>query len=95
MRLIDAERFEKAQFKRCHRSLPYVGTCSYDRSPLWKEIENAPTVDAEPIRHGEWIESKVGGYDKCSVCRESTLAKYNFCPNCGAKMDGGGMSGND
>ena len=89
MRIIDADRFYNEQFARCYNSIPYVGTCTMDNSPLWKELDDAPTLDAEPIRHGEWIESKVGGYDKCSVCGDPTLAKYNFCPNCGAKMDGG------
>ena len=72
--------------------LPYekmeISATSEEWCVRLSDIENAPTVDAEPIKHGEWIESKVGGYDKCSVCGEPTLAKYNFCPNCGAKMDG-------
>lgn len=42
-------------------------------------------------RHAHWIKSSVApGYKKCSACR---IVKYtaatNYCPNCGAKMDGG------
>lgn len=52
----------------------------------------APTIDAVPVVHGRWIE---GRYPlKCTVCHG--LAKkdfrggcWNYCPNCGAKMDGG------
>lgn len=50
-------------------------------------------IEAEEVRHGEWI------YDhwcefKCSECGEWSNSKpYKgrelYCPNCGAKMDGG------
>lgn len=54
-------------------------------------IAYAKAVDAVPVVHGEWIE-KVGRA-KCSVCCDECWAdsalEYNFCPNCGAKMDGG------
>lgn len=57
-------------------------------------IEDAPTVDAEPVKHGHWInhfddlfpeDSSV----ECSVCHEyeGIMANDNYCPNCGAKMD--------
>lgn len=53
-------------------------------------IEETPTVDAEPIRHGEWIycEYSRGRYiGTCSLCGyERKTDKY--CPHCGAKMDG-------
>lgn len=56
------------------------------------EIANAPTIDAETVRHGHWIECPLRKYPKehidvCSVCNSKALAKYNYCPNCGAKMD--------
>lgn len=58
-------------------------------------IANRPIVDAEPVRHGHWINRGYvcGEYDwECSVCGEcewrgSTIGLY-YCPNCGAKMDG-------
>ena len=59
-------------------------------------IRNAPTIDAEPVRHGRWIRRKschtqTGFVDKCSVCQNMLVhlgCKANYCPNCGAKMDG-------
>ena len=57
-------------------------------------IDFAQTIDAEPVRHGEWIvesrsESPFDGVSiKCSVCYSYVLKKTNYCPNCGAKMDG-------
>ena len=56
------------------------------------EIGKAPTVDAVEVVHGRWLE-KVGRA-KCSVCADECWAdsamEYNYCPNCGAKMDGDG-----
>lgn len=64
-------------------------------------IMNAPTADVTEVRHGKWIESEDDYYGlyiiKCSLCREVwcfeveddvKLMNYNYCPNCGARMDG-------
>lgn len=58
-------------------------------------IENAPTIEAKPVRHGRW---EKGGYAcgktewKCSVCGETewrtSCSRMEFCMFCGAKMDG-------
>lgn len=54
-------------------------------------IDAEPAVDAEPVRHGRWI--KKIECVKCSICFEDCWAdcapSYEFCPRCGAKMDGG------
>lgn len=61
-------------------------------------IDEAPTIDAEPVRHGKFIGTEYDGYAdgnpvyyewKCSECgcifeEEPT---YRYCPNCGARMD--------
>lgn len=50
-------------------------------------IEIVPAVDAEPVVHGEWKWSHGG---QCSECGfHNSNFDYNYCPNCGAKMDGG------
>lgn len=55
-------------------------------------MDYAPTVDAEPVRHGHWIahgKAFMGAtIEACSECGE-LLCGYNkaYCPNCGAKMD--------
>ena len=65
-----------------------------------RAINDAPTVDAEPVRHGRWINcvnyNKIDdainyGYTICSVCEKLQQYGYKakYCPNCGAKMDGG------
>ena len=49
------------------------------------------------VKHGKWISNGrntcSGSRYKCSSCGHTTgykhLRIYKFCPNCGAKMDGG------
>lgn len=55
-------------------------------------IKDAPAVDAEPVRRGEWIECLYydeDGYTysdyKCSECGRYDAAKEPYC-HCGAKM---------
>ena len=71
----------------------------YYRNPtyanLCKVINDAPIIDAEPVRHGHWIDTTDEPYGEafrpfiCSCCRNSACEDTDFCPNCGAKMDGG------
>lgn len=49
-----------------------------------------------PVVHGRWIdvrEKRLFGdhYFLCSNCksRNGSMISFNYCPNCGAKMDGG------
>lgn len=59
------------------------------------EVETAPAVDAVPVMHGRWEYHKgssAGGNDvwTCSECHcgYNWVDGLNYCPNCGAKMDG-------
>ena len=62
------------------------------------EVGTMPTVDAVEVVHGEWGEiytchgERLWGY-KCSQCEQDSANKSNYCPNCGAKMDGGNEDG--
>ena len=54
-------------------------------------INHMPTVDAEPVRHGKWIEKEKDGflhYSNCGYVRIGIPIMFNFeyCPKCGAKM---------
>ena len=43
-----------------------------------------------PVVHGRWIISSDGYYPYCFACKEEPRygEMTNYCPNCGAKMDG-------
>ena len=50
-------------------------------------------LQAEPVKHGEWVASRVEGssswFVECSNCHViMPPVNYAFCPNCGAKMKG-------
>lgn len=57
----------------------------------WSAIEavqDAPTIEAEPVRHGHW---EIADYADplrygCSKCKVLSWDLSNFCPNCDAKM---------
>lgn len=50
-------------------------------------IDDTPTADVEPVRHGHWDE--IATFLICSKCKKPFKYQYSYCPNCGAKMDGG------
>lgn len=64
-------------------------------------LSHTPTVDAVPVVNGEWNIGKFNAgsetvFIECSECAAvfdvPTFVfglSYNYCPNCGAKMDGG------
>ena len=56
------------------------------------ELEGAPAISAAPVVYGRWIHD-VGNLYGCSECmkRETMSPKKlkNYCPSCGALIDGG------
>lgn len=92
MRLIDADELKKESFviEEYGDVVVYV-----------EDIDNAPTIEAESVKHGKWelvTMTLVTDYFMCSEC--STVVRmnfisdfktppvtYNYCPYCGAKMD--------
>lgn len=63
-----------------------------------KMVDDAPTIDAEPVRHGQWLlnmemdrriypaERVYRGF-KCSLCGRKVRSKKEPYCHCGAKMD--------
>ena len=54
-------------------------------------VTEAPTVDAEPVRHGKWIAGKSADHVRCGFCNKDydwtmEAQYYNFCPTCGHWM---------
>ena len=61
-------------------------------------LEEAPAIDAEPVRHGRYefigMDMLAGTrsfrFGTCSECKQRINFAYKhnkYCPNCGAKMD--------
>lgn len=68
---------------------------TYGESNMPSIIDDIPT--AEVVKRGRWIVDRAFGNDVmsgeqmviCSVCGKGIFwGKQNYCPNCGAKMDG-------
>lgn len=67
--------------------------------PMWGSVavmfsDSIPAADVEPVVHGRWkTNSDRPDTLICSVCKCGfdmwKHDPHNFCPNCGARMDGG------
>lgn len=92
-RLIDADVFSEQYGNYYAEEGPeegFIGT-------VGELISKQPTIEAEPVRHGRWIDAHfvIGGdFYRCSECgchiEKTYFANdYNvrYCPNCGARMD--------
>ena len=69
----------------------YPEQVGYSREDAADCIRYMDAADVAPVRHGRWIDAReyCGDY-MCSNCETLySTNKFNFCPNCGAKMDGG------
>lgn len=67
-----------------------------------RAIRELPAADVAEVVHGEWLRADDDWNSitiiQCSLCREEwyfetdddvSLLNYKYCPNCGARMDGG------
>lgn len=85
MRIIDADELKALRELYIQGKLQFIGN-EYDL------IDKCPTIDAEPVRHGRWINPHLNKYGhpchQCSECLFGASQKdRNYCPDCGAKMD--------
>ena len=91
-RLIDADALSKMLDK--HGGI-YGGKEAEMSEYFNSLLKYAPTVDAEPVKHGHW--EFVEPYDdcsniyKCTVCgfhdTHSPTVEVPYCWHCGARMD--------
>ena len=83
-----ADYIDKQAFLDCMKRTDRYFNVKFD-------IENFPTADVAPVRHGRWEEASDGDGIVCPFCRTDFCTiiydteYFNYCPNCGAKMDGG------
>ena len=61
-----------------------------------EDVKDAPTIDAEPVKQGRWAQTKYYTEYICTCCQNIVYIpctkaggiSFNYCPYCGAKMDG-------
>lgn len=91
-RLIDADALIKYMCDHCGANCNLEDECCFNVDA----VENQPTVDA--VVHGWWYWAD-DGYCRCAKCHqkapvirqwddEPVTTMTNYCPHCGAKMDG-------
>ena len=94
-RYIDAELAEEniRKWLDVKPSVPRI--CKKVEDIAVNAVELTPTADVAEVRHGHWkyVDGDLGYSDlECSECRATTAffddERFNYCPNCGAKMDG-------
>lgn len=74
---------------------------AYMGSEVKRILKKVPTADVVEVRHGEWQYEQLDEYKfykvTCPYCDAYYMGNYdayndpddfNYCPNCGAKMDG-------
>lgn len=102
-RYIDADKIEEVI--RNDVSFKYLMASNYSEAIINRfkiaEILNdkIPTADVKEVKHGQWNtvldESILEHYNNdvdtfaCSICGIKSKRPTNFCPFCGARMDGG------
>lgn len=103
VRLIDAnallKEFEKRQEQQINEYCDCFLNDAQELSTEWWCVEDAvtaaPTISAVPVVHGRWDKPVEHGLPYatnhlgvvCSYCCKWSDNDYNYCPNCGAKMD--------
>ena len=97
-RYIDIDDTVKT-FEKLHGEESTLLNC-YNADWIFSFLESQPTADVQEVRHGKWRSEIVKITDwrgkeqsyyqpnSCSICHTGLRVRTNFCPNCGAKMDG-------
>ena len=95
------EYIERAALKR--ELAPYEeNDFSQQINVILAIVDAQPAADVVEVRHGKWLDKGWDGdfswqidgrgscwrVYECSECQCKTSAKTDYCPNCGALMDG-------
>ena len=85
MRLIDADALMSKAHDIHIKEVGYRHRCIDI-----EDVRTAPTIEAEPVKTGKWIEDDDPTMPShCSACGEYALewVETRYCPNCGAKLE--------
>lgn len=102
----DAEELARQRVLDTESTLPYPNNLNpsytrylaqmHERTKAKEMVADAPTVDAVPVVHSEWIpkekaDTPYGLEMVCAKCGFSVIVNdalyFKFCPVCGAKME--------
>lgn len=89
MRPIDADYLENMGYELHRTYRKDANTMVYEV----KKIADVPGIEAEPVKHGRWVENDEDAW-VCSFCGMRNCFAYVghtlqdlYCPKCGAKME--------
>lgn len=89
--------------KQAGRANTWLDNCAAGVNAAIWEVASFPAADVAPVVHGLWEKEPSSFWRwtpsgavavarttyRCGLCGRGTAVKSNYCPNCGAKMDGG------
>lgn len=96
----EAIAYIREQSEECQKAFEELGGESGVYADAYNDLaENfysIPAADVAPVVHGNWIWNSLFSNEfysvlSCSQCEELIevlINRPNYCPNCGAKMDG-------
>lgn len=80
-------------FDSQNRPRMYKSVEQFKKSYPVFRLEKPELVEYAPVVHSVWIKKTVRGSTElyCKHCGDSpgVLYRFEYCPNCGARMDGG------
>lgn len=99
MRLIDADAAKARLLEAAGNIFPKIDIRAFHMittiADMFDSKDYFPTIEAQPVRHGRWVKRRVQDRHECSCCHSPatitiTFTEYlsDYCPNCGARMDG-------
>lgn len=107
----EAIAYIREQSEECQKAFEELGgesgICADAYNDLAEDFYSIPTADVAPVVHARWIHSRYEDCSeqfelvKCSQCNHEAYAMAfyvrggNYCPNCGAIMDGGNSNAVD
>lgn len=81
--------------------VPYQRLGEDRQSYMNRILKELPSADVVKVRHGYWERDEIDFMAVCSCCKKVCMLEtlydkddiphvelYDYCPNCGAKMDG-------
>lgn len=98
-RYIDAEKLKDSIDSQTDSIFNWDKTTEELYHDLCELVDDEPTADVQEVKHGEWLKPSNSPIDNrqwiCSECKglvetayHCEHCYYNYCPNCGARMDG-------